>query len=50
MFAEADQMVAEADSEVNFNIEIVNEKVDLSIDDISLIAFSESDNEIKKNI
>ena len=41
--AEADQMVAEADNEEKVDIEIVNKKVDESIDDISSVAFAESD-------
>ena len=40
--AEADQMVEEVD------IEIVNEKVDESINDISSVAFAESDDEEEK--
>ena len=43
--AEADQMAPEADNEENVNIEIVNEKFDESIDDISFVAFAESDEE-----
>ena len=45
MVAEADQMAPEADNEENVNIEIVNEKFDESIDDISSVAFAESDEE-----
>ena len=40
--AEADQMVAEADNEEKAYIEIMNEKVDESIDDISSVVFTES--------
>ena len=46
--AEADQMVAEADNEEKVDIEIVKEKVEESIDDISLVAFAESDDEEEK--
>ena len=45
MVAEADKMAPEADNEENVNIEIVNEKFDEFIDDISLVAFAESDEE-----
>ena len=48
MVAEADQMVAEADNEEKVDIEIVNEKVEESIDDISSVAFAESDDEEEK--
>ena len=43
--AEADQMVAEADNEEKVDTEIVNEKVDKFINDISSVAFAESDDE-----
>ena len=46
--AEADQMVAEADNEEKVDIEILNEKVDEFIDDISSVAFAESDDEEEK--
>ena len=46
--AEADQMVEEADNEEKVDIEIVNEKVDESINDISSVAFAESDDEEEK--
>ena len=46
--AEADQMVAEADNEEKVDIEIVNEKVEESIDDIFSVAFAESDDEEEK--
>ena len=46
--AEADQMVEEADNEEKVYIEIVNEKVDESINDISSVAFAESNDEEKK--
>ena len=45
MVAEADQMAPEADNEENVNIEIVNEKFDESIDNISSVEFAESDEE-----
>ena len=45
---EADQIVAEADNEEKVDIEIVNEKVDESINDISSVAFAESDDEEEK--
>ena len=48
MVAEADQMVAEADNEEKVDIEIVNEKLEESIDDIFSVAFAESDDEEEK--
>ena len=44
---EVEEIVAEADNEVKVDIEIVNEKVDESIYDISSVAFAESDEEEK---
>ena len=41
-------MVEEADNEEKVDIEILNEKVDESIDDISSVAFAESDDEEEK--
>ena len=50
--AEVDKMVSEADNEEKVDIEIVNvnvnEKVEESIDDISTVAFAESDDEEEK--
>ena len=46
--AEADQMVAEADNEEKVDIEIGNEKVNEPIDDISSVAFAESDDDEEK--
>ena len=40
---EVEEMVAEADNEEKFIIEIVNEKVGEPFDDISFFAFAESD-------
>ena len=48
MVAEGDQIVAEADSEENVYIEIVNEKFDESIDVISPVAFAESEDKEEK--
>ena len=48
MAPEADQMAPEADNEENVNIEIVNEKFDENIDDISFVAFAESEDEEEK--
>ena len=45
--AEADQMVAVAKNEEKVDTEIVNEKVYESFDDISSVAFAESDDEEK---
>ena len=50
ILTETDQIVAEADNEEKVDIEIVNEKVDESIDDISSVAFAESDLRKKKFI
>ena len=47
--SEDDQMVAEADYEEKVDIEIVNEKVNESIDDISSVKFAESNDEEEKN-
>ena len=41
-------MVAEADNEEKVDIEIINEKLDESIDDISSVAIAESDDEEEK--
>ena len=46
--AEADQMVEEANNEEKIDIKIVNEKVEESFDDISSVAFAESDDEEEK--
>ena len=45
---EVKEIIAEADNEENVIIEIVNEKIDESIDDISSVAFAESDDEEEK--
>ena len=45
---EVEEIVAEADNEEKVDIEIVNKKVEESIDDISSVAFAESDDEKEK--
>ena len=47
---EVEEIVAEADNEEKVDIEIVNKKVEESIDDISSVAFAESDDEKAKEV